>query len=105
MVERAVETAHAGLVAQLRAAGERYYGGDQNDSYTGSGHPFFYVSVPVLRRMARTWLAAHRRDADAHLLAVTDALFRGKAYEEKVLAAVLLQSNVRIWRQVTPAMV
>jgi len=105
MVELAVEAEHAGLVAQLRAAGKPYYGGDQNDSYTGSGHPFFCVSVPELRRIARTWLAAHRREADADLLAVTDALFRGEAYEEKVLAAVLLQSNARIWRQVTPAMV
>jgi 3-methyladenine DNA glycosylase AlkD len=105
MVEFAVETERAGLVAQLRAAGTPYYGGDQNDSYTGSGHPFFCVSIPELRRMGRAWLAAHRRDADADLLAVTDALFRGEAYEEKVLAAVLLQSNARIWRQITPAMV
>jgi len=105
MVELAVETEHAGLVAQLRAAGTPYRGGQANDSYSGSGHPFFNVSVPELRRIARTWLAAHRRDADADLLAVTDALFRGEAYEEKVLAAVLLQSNARIWRQVTPAMV
>jgi 3-methyladenine DNA glycosylase AlkD len=105
MVELAVDAERASLVAQLRAAGAPYYGGDQNDSYTGSGHPFFYVSIPELRRIARVWLAAHRRDADADLLAVTDALFRGEAYEEKVLAAVLLQTNARIWRQVTPAMV
>ncbi len=105
MVEFAVETEHAGLVAQLRAAGAPYRGGQSNDSYSGSGHPFFNVSVPELRRIARVWLAARRRNADADLLAVTDALFRGEAYEEKVLAAVLLQSNARIWRQVTPAMV
>ena len=101
----AVETEHAGLVEQLRAAGMPYRGGQSNNSYSGSGHPFFNVSVPDLRRIARTWLAAHRRDADADLLAVTDALFRGEAYEEKVLAAVLLQSNARISRQVTPLMV
>ena len=95
----------AGLVAQLRAAGKPYRGGQANDSYTGSGHPFFNVSIPDLRRIARTWLAAHRRDTDPELFAVVDALFRGEAYEEKVLAAVLLGSNPRIWRQVTPAMV
>ena len=95
----------AALTAQLRAAGKPYRGGQQNDSYTGSGHPFFNVSIPELRRIARAWVAAHRRDADADLLAVTDRLFRGEGYEEKVLAAVLLQSNGRIWREVTPAMV
>ena len=100
-----IETEHAALVARLRAAGTPYYGGDQNDSYTGSGHPFFCVSIPELRRIARAWLATHRRDADADLLALTDALFRGEAYEEKVLAAILLQTNARIWRQATPAMV
>jgi 3-methyladenine DNA glycosylase AlkD len=100
-----VAAEHASLVAQLRAAGTPYYGGDQNDSYTGSGHPFFCVSIPDVRRIARGWLAAHRGDADAGLLAVTDRLFRGEAYEEKVLAAVLLQTNARIWRQATPAMV
>ena len=46
---------HTGLVAQLRAEGTPYRGGQQNDSYTGSGHPFFNVSVPDLRRIGRTW--------------------------------------------------
>lgn len=100
-----LEAEHAGLVAQLRAAGTTYRGGEQNDSYTGSGHPFFCVSVPNLRRIARAWLAAHRRDADGDLLAMTDRLFLGEAYEEKVVAAILLQTNARIQRQATPAMV
>ena len=96
---------HSGLVAQLRAAGTEYFGGDQNDSYTGSGHPFFCVSVPNMRRIARAWLAAHRKSADAHLLAMTDRLFVGEAYEEKVVGAIMLQTTPRIQRLVTPAMV
>jgi 3-methyladenine DNA glycosylase AlkD len=105
MVEFAIEAERAALVAKLGAAGTPYRGGQSNDSYSGSGHPFFNVSVPELRRIARAWLAAHRRGADAELLAMTDALFRGEAYEEKVLAALLLQSNARIQRQVTPALI
>lgn len=96
---------HAGLVAQLRAAGTTYSGGDQNDSYTGSGHPFFCVSVPNLRRIARAWLAAHRRDPDTDVLAMTDRLFGGEAYEEKVVAAIMLQTTARIQAGVTPPMV
>jgi 3-methyladenine DNA glycosylase AlkD len=100
-----VEAERAALVAQLRAAGTPYRGGQANDSYSGSGHPFFNVSAPELRRIARAWLAAHRKSADADLMAVTDRLFRGEAYEEKVLGAILQQSNARIWRQLTPARV
>jgi 3-methyladenine DNA glycosylase AlkD len=100
-----VEAERAAIVAQLRAAGTPYRGGQSNDSYSGSGHPFFNVSVPELRRIARAWLAAHRKSADADLMAMTDRLFRGEAYEEKVLGAVLLQSNARVQRQLTPARV
>ena len=100
-----IDAEHAGLVEQLRAAGGAYHGGDQNDSYTGSGRPFFYVSVPELRRIVRVWLAAHRKATDADLLTMTDRLFVGLHYEEKVLAAIMLQTNARVWGQVTPAMV
>lgn len=98
-----IEAEHAGLIAQLRAAATEYRGGDQNDSYTGSGRPFFCVSAPNLRRIARTWLAAHRAAADADLLAMAERLFMGVHYEEKVLAAVLLGYSARIQRQVTPS--
>jgi 3-methyladenine DNA glycosylase AlkD len=94
---------HAALLAQLRAAGGPYYGGDQNDSYTGSGHPFFTVSVPNMRAIGRAWLAAHRKAADTDLLAVADALFRGKHYEEKILAPILLSASRAARRAATPA--
>jgi 3-methyladenine DNA glycosylase AlkD len=100
-----IEAEHAELIAQLRAAATEYRGGDQNDSYTGSGRPFFCVSVPNMRRIARTWLVAHRKATDADLFAMTDWLFVGLHYEEKVLGAIMLQANPRIWRQLTPATV
>jgi 3-methyladenine DNA glycosylase AlkD len=99
-----IDAEHAALVSQLRAAGTEYLGGDQNDSYTGSGHPFFCVSVPNLRRIGRGWLAGHRKAEDAELLAVVDRLFAGEAYEEKVLAAILLGANTRMRRLGTPAL-
>jgi len=94
---------HAGLVAQLRAAGAPYRGGQQNDSYSGSGHPFFNVSAPELRRIGRAWLAGRRKVDDANLLAVAASLFAGEAYEEKVLAAILLAANARMRRLGTAA--
>jgi 3-methyladenine DNA glycosylase AlkD len=96
---------HAGLVAHLRAAGTPYRGGQQNDSYSGSGHPFFNVSAPELRRIGRAWLAARRQADDADLLAVVASLFAGEAYEEKVLAAILLGANARMRRLGAPGLV
>jgi 3-methyladenine DNA glycosylase AlkD len=95
---------HAGLVAQLRAAGAPYRGGQHNDSYSGSGHPFFNVSAPELRRIGRVWLAARRKADDVDLLAVVARLFTGEAYEEKVLAAILLAANARMRRLGTAAL-
>jgi 3-methyladenine DNA glycosylase AlkD len=95
---------HAALVAQLRAAGTAYRGGQQNDSYTGSGHPFFCVSAPNLRRIGRGWLASHRKTDESAMLDVVARLFAGEAYEEKVLAAVLLGASARLKRIATPAM-
>jgi 3-methyladenine DNA glycosylase AlkD len=96
---------HAALVGRLRGAGQPYRGGQQNDSYSGSGHPFFNVSAPAQRRIGRGWLAAHRGAADAELLAVAARLFAGEAYEEKTLAAILLGASRRARRLATPAMV
>lgn len=95
---------HAGLVAQLRAAGTAYRGGQHNNSYTGSGHPFFNASVPDIRKIGRAWLAGRRKADDADLLAVVASLFIGEAYEEKVLAAILLAANARTRRLGTPAL-
>ena len=95
---------HASLVAQLRAAGTPYRGGQLNDSYTGSGHPFFNVSIPQLRRLGRAWLAGRRAADDAELQAVVASLFIGEAYEEKVLAAILLAANARMRRLGTAAL-
>lgn len=98
---------HADLVAQLRAAGRPARGGgENNDSYGSSGHPFFDVSAPDLRRIARGWLAAHRKTAaDREVLDLAVRLITGEAYEEKVLAAVLLGYSARGRRLATPAMV
>jgi 3-methyladenine DNA glycosylase AlkD len=105
-MSEALDTAaeHEGLVARLRAAGTPYRGGQHNDSYSGSGHPFFNVSAPDMRRIARAWLAARRNAGDADLLAVVASLFVSEAYEEKVLAAILLAANARMRRLGTPAL-
>jgi len=95
----------AALVAQLRAAGRPQRGCGDNDSYASGGHPFFNVSIPDLRRIARGWLGAHRKIADdEEVLALAGRLITGEAYEEKVLGAVILGYSDRARRLATPAM-
>src|SRR5580658_8272896 len=96
---------HVGLVAELRRLGRPYRGGQNNDSYTGSGHPFFNVGIPDQRWLARSWLAAHRKAADTEVLALVDRLLRGEAYEEKILGAITLALGRRAKALATPAMV
>ena len=90
---------HALLVEQLRAAGRPY----AYDSNTSSGHPFFSVAAPDLRRIARAWLAAQRKAGPAAALSVIDRLFCGEHYDEKVLAAVMLGYGRAARALATPA--
>ena len=83
---------HATLLDKLRAAARpvRPDAPVQNDSYNGSGNPYFNISAPVLRDLAKGWAKAHKAGRPAEVLAVIDSLFAGPSHEEKVLAALLL---------------
>jgi 3-methyladenine DNA glycosylase AlkD len=61
-----------------------------NDSYLSSGHRYYDVSIPNLRALAKAWLKDNKGIADAEFVAVLDGLYRGRSYEEKVLASILL---------------
>ncbi|MGH6955657.1 MAG: DNA alkylation repair protein [Caulobacteraceae bacterium] len=92
------------IVAALRAAGRPYRGGISNDSYTGSGRPFFNASVPDIRRIVRDWSGAHRQVDASGLLEVADRLFVAEPYEARIAAAVIVGANARARRAATPAM-
>jgi 3-methyladenine DNA glycosylase AlkD len=95
---------HKKLLAQIRAAGEPPKRGKpgENDSYTGSGHIFYYVSVPERRRIARTWLGQHRAWAPSDVLEVVESLLAGSSHEEKTLAALLLGYSASARQVVRP---
>ncbi len=100
-----IRAEHAALLAQLRAAGRPYRGGVQNDSYSGSGHPFLNVSAPQRRQLIRGWLADHRTASDDELIALADRLFDAETHEEKTLGAILLGCSARARGAARPAMV
>jgi 3-methyladenine DNA glycosylase AlkD len=95
---------HARLLDQLRAAARPVPDGwPKTDSYGGSGHPFYLVSAPEQRAMARRWVAANKAMSPAETLAVVESLFEGESHEEKTLAALLLEYAPKARRAASPA--
>ena len=64
-----------------------------NDSYLGSGHYYYDVSVPDRRKLARAWLKENKRISVSEFLAVLESLYHARSHEEKTLASILLAYN------------
>jgi 3-methyladenine DNA glycosylase AlkD len=94
---------HAALLAELRKAARPIHHDrpPQNDSYGGSGRPYYNVSVPDRRGIIRRWLAANKSISPEAFLAVVDSLTKGESHEEKTLAGMLVAANRRARRVVT----
>jgi 3-methyladenine DNA glycosylase AlkD len=81
---------HRALLAGIEKQQRRRVHWQANDSYLSSGHHYYDVSIPSLRTLAKAWLGENKGVADAEFLAILDSLYRGRSYEEKVLASILL---------------
>ena len=67
---------HRALLAGLKEHRRNRVNSQANDSYVGSGHLYYDVSVPVRRTLAKNWLKEHRGITDAEFLAVVGTFFR-----------------------------
>lgn len=96
---------HATLLAELRKAARPVRADlpPQNDSYGGSGRPYYFVSVPDRRRMVRGWLAANKALGSGEVLAVVDSLSQGESHEEVTLGGMLVRDCPRARQAVTTA--
>jgi len=96
---------HARLLAEVQRLGDPQPPGatGQNDSYGGSGRPYYLVSLPDRRALAKRLAAAHKRAPAADLMAVVESLFDGVSHEEKTLAAIVLRYSEPARRAVAPA--
>jgi 3-methyladenine DNA glycosylase AlkD len=95
---------HARLLAEVQRLGAPQPPGatGQNDSYGGSGRPYYLVCLPDRRAMARRVAAAHKRGPVAELMAIIESLFDGVSHEEKTLGAIILRYSEPARRAVTP---
>lgn len=72
-----------------------------NDSYTGSMHKFYAVSVPIRRKLVKDWMKEHKDAKPKEVLSVVEALIRGESHEEKTMGAILLGYHARARSEVT----
>ncbi len=107
MASTEARAAHDRLLAELKALARPVRADlkPQNDSYGGSGRPFFNVSVPDRRAMVRRWLAEHKRAPAEAVLAVVESLLGGASHEERTLATLLLRYSKPARTAATPASV
>lgn len=94
---------HAKLLAEIKKharPGNR--DNPRNDSYHGSGRPFYFVSVPDRRTIAKSWLAAHKASPVKEIRETIESLFHGESHEEKTLACFLLTMNAPLRASVKP---
>ena len=93
---------HKTLLGSVETHQRKRVHSQANDSYLSSGHRYYDVSIPVLRTIAKTWLKENKVIADVEVLAVLDSLYRGKSYEEKVLASIVLSYHHEGRKAVAP---
>ena len=94
---------HKSLLAEIKARarpGNRDKPG--NDSYHGSEHPFYFVSVPDRRAIAKRWLAEHKGTLVKEVRQTIESLFDGQSHEEKTLACLLLAMSAPVRASVKP---
>ncbi len=81
---------HKKLLAEIKKHKGRGTAHSKSDSYIGSGHYYYDVSVPARRAIARKWLAANKNISEADFLKTIDDLNKGKSHEEKTMASSLI---------------
>lgn len=91
---------HKHVLNVIRKAGKP--GGALGESYLGSKHKFYNVTVPLRRKIAKDWLRARKGIAPRDFFAVLNSLFKGASHEEKTVAALLLAYANDMRAQVRP---
>jgi len=71
-------------------------------NYLGNPHPLFVIKSAALRKILRTWLAAHRELSPEQLAAVVDSLVQGKTSTEKCAGGLLLDCARKSMRGFDP---
>ena len=59
----------------------------------GTPHPCYSLSNPQKRKLVSVWYKVHRDISVKEFVYLLDSLYRGKSYDEKTLAGILLETG------------
>jgi 3-methyladenine DNA glycosylase AlkD len=76
---------------------------DPASSHTTSGRPFYRISVPNERRLARQWLSADRGRPPEQLSRTVRSLLAGRSYEEKTLGCMIMKERRDVRAEIAPS--
>jgi len=63
------------------------------NSYLGNSHPRYPISIPVLRKIAKEWMKAHRDLPVSKFSSLLTSLIKGKSSTEKTMVGILLDNS------------
>lgn len=72
------------------------------NSYLGNSHPRYPISIPVLRKIAKEWMKAHRDLPVSKFSLLLTSLIKGKSSTEKTMVGILLDNSTIDQRKFDP---
>lgn len=72
------------------------------DAYLGNSHPRYPISIPLLRKIAKDWMASHRELSSLQLTRMLSSLVKGKSSTEKCMVGILLDYSTIPQRKFNP---
>lgn len=72
------------------------------NSYLGNSHPRYPISIPLLRKIAKEWMKAHRDLPVSKFSPLLTSLIKGKSSTEKTMVGILLDNSTLDQRKFDP---
>ena len=97
-----MNTNHTEILALIKKnAGKAIKHTDQ-DSYLGTTHPRYPITVPLLRVIAKDWMRKHVDLSTSAFSTLLTSLVKGESSTEKCMAGILLNYATKEQRQFNP---
>lgn len=74
------------------------------DSYLGNSHPRYPINAPIMRRIGKEWMRAHKNITSEEFSVMLASLIEGKSSTEKTMAGILMDAATKAQRNFDPAL-
>ncbi|HEX6890719.1 MAG TPA: DNA alkylation repair protein [Chryseolinea sp.] len=93
---------HAAILKSIQKHAGRPTKHTFSDSYLGNNHPRYAISAPVLRKIAKDWMRAHRNLSAVEFAALIECFVKAPSSTEKCMAGILLDNSTKDQRKFDP---